>query len=124
MNFKPIKTEADYDMALTAIDGLMGSAPDTPEGDGLEVLVTLVEAYEAERWPMEAPDPISAIEHVMEARGFRQKDLAALIGSQPRASEVLNRQRPLTLAMIRALSAEWNLPTDLLVREYELATAR
>ena len=73
---------------------------------------------------MEAPDPISAIEHVMEARGFRQKDLAALIGSQPRASEVLNRRRPLTLAMIRALSAEWNLPADLLVREYELATAR
>ena len=124
MDFKPIKTEADYDLALTMIDRLMGSAPGTRDGDDLEVLVTLVEAYEAERWPMEAPDPISAIEHVMEARGFRQKDLAALIGSQPRASEVLNRQRPLTLAMIRALSAEWNLPADLLVREYELATAR
>ena len=124
MNFKPIRTEADYDLALTTIYGLMGAAPDTREGDDLEVLVTLVEAYEAERWPMEAPDPISAIEHVMEARGFRQKDLATLIGSQPRASEVLNRQRPLTLAMIRALSAEWNLPADLLVREYDLATAR
>ena len=124
MDIKPIKTEADYDRALTMIDRLMGAAPDTREGDDLEVLVPLVEAYEAERWSMEAPDPISAIEHVMEARGFRQKDLAALIGSQPRASEVLNRQRPLTLAMIRALSAEWNLPADLLVREYELATAR
>ena len=124
MDFKPIRTEADYDLALTMIDSLMGAAPDTREGDDLEVLVTLVEAYEAERWSMEAPDPISAIEHVMEARGFRQKDLAALIGSQPRASEVLNRQRPLTLAMIRALTAEWNLPPDLLVREYELATAR
>ena len=120
MDFKPIRTEADYDLALTMIDSLMGAAPDTRNGDDLEVLVTLVEAYEAEHWPMEAPDPISAIEHVMEARGFRQKDLAALIGSQPRASEVLNRQRPLTLAMIRALSAEWNLPADLLVREYDL----
>ena len=124
MDIKPIKTEADYDRALTMIDRLMGAAPGSRDGDDLEVLVTLVEAYEAERWPIEAPDPISAIEHVMEARGLRQKDLAALIGSQPRASEVLKRRRPLTLAMIRALSAEWNLPAEVLVREYELATAR
>ena len=122
MNIKLIKSEADYDKALTAIDGLMGAAPDTPESDKLEVLVALVEAYEAEHWPIEAPDPISAIEHVMEARGLRQKDFAALIGSQPRASEVLNRQRPLTLPMIRALSNEWNLPADVLVREYDLAS--
>ena len=123
MNIKPIKSETNYDAALTAINGLMGAAPDTPEGDELEVLVTLVEAYEAERWSIEAPDPISAIEHVMEARGLRQKDLAVLIGSQPHASEVLNRQRPLTLPMIRALSAEWNLPADTLVREYDLTAA-
>ena len=123
MRIKPIKCDADYDAALAAIDLLMGSAPDTPEGDELEVLVTLVEAYEAERWPIEAPDPISAIEHVMEARGLRQRDLAALIGSQPRASEVLNRRRPLTLAMIRALSGKWNLPTEVLVREYDLTKA-
>ena len=120
MRIKPIKCDADYDAALTAIDGLMGAAADTPEGDELEVLVTLVEAYEAERWPIEAPDPIAAIEHVMEARGLRQRDLAALIGSQPHASEVLNRQRPLTLAMIRALSGKWNLPADVLVRDYDL----
>ena len=123
MNIKPIKSEAEYDAALTAIDGLMGGGPDTPEGDELQVLVTLVEAYEAERWPIEAPDPISAIEHVMESRGFQQKDLAVLIGSQPHASEVLNRLRPLTLPMIRALSAKWNLPADILVREYDLAAA-
>lgn len=123
MRIKPIKCDADYDAALTAIDGLMGAAPDTPEGDELEVLVTLVEAYEAERWPIEAPDPISAIEHVMEARGLGQSDLAALIGSQPRASEVLNRRRPLTLAMIRALSGKWNLPAEVLVREYDLTKA-
>ena len=124
MNIKPIKSEADYDEALTAIDGLMGAAPDTPESDTLEVLVVLVEAYEAEHWAIDAPDPISAIMHVMESRGLRQKDLAALIGSQPRASEVLNRHRSLTLPMIRALSMEWNLPVDVLVGEYDLANTQ
>ncbi len=120
MTIKPIKCNADYDAALTAIDSLMAAAPDTPEGDELEVLVTLVEAYEAERWPIEAPDPISAIEQHMEVRGLRQRDFAALIGSQPHASEVLNRRRPLTLSMIRALSGKWNIPADVLVREYDL----
>ena len=124
MRIKPIKSEADYDAALTAIDRLMGATPGTPEGDEFDILVTLVEAYEAAHWPIEAPDPISAIKHVMEARGLRQKDLAAVIGSQPRASEVLNRRRPLTLPMIRALSAQWNLPADLLVQEYDLLLAR
>ena len=119
---RPIKSEADYDSALAVIDNLMGVAPNTPESDELEILVALVEAYEAKHWPIDAPDPIAAIEHVMEARGLRQKDFAELIGSQPRASEVLKRRRPLTLAMIRALSANWNLPADVLVREYELAT--
>ena len=119
---RPIKSEADYDSALAVIDNLMGAAPNTAQSDELEIVVTLVEAYEAKHWPIDAPDPIAAIEHVMEARGLRQKDFAELIGSQPRASEVLNRRRPLTLAMIRALSAKWNLPADILVREYELAT--
>ena len=121
MIVKPIKSEADYDDALARIDAIFGAAPDTPESDELEVLATLVDSYEAIHWPIEAPDPISAIEHVMEARGLRQKDLAALIGSQPHASEVLNRRRPLTLPMIRALSAEWGLPADILVQDYALA---
>ncbi len=86
--------------------------------------MTLVEAYEAAGWPVEAPDPVSAIQQSMKARGLRQKDLAALIGSQPRTSEVLSRWRPLTLPMIRALSAKWNLPADLLVRQYHPAAAR
>jgi len=124
MNIKRIKSEADYDKVLTVIDGLMGAKPDTPESDTLEVLVTLVEAYEAERWAIDAPDPISAIMHVMESRGLRQKDFAALIGSQPRASEVLNRHRPLTLPMIRALSIQWKLPADVLVREYDLTNTQ
>lgn len=122
MDIRPIRDEADYDAALAAIDGLMGAEPDAPEADRLEVLVTLVEAYEARHWPVDTPDPVSLIEHVMEARGYRQKDLAAVIGSQPHASEVLNRRRPLSLPMIRALSAEWDLPADTLVCEYDLAT--
>ena len=122
MTIKPIRSEADYDAALAEIDLLMGVTSGTPESDRLEVLVTLVERYEAERWSIDAPDPISAIHHVMEARGLRQRDLAALIGSQSHASEILLLRRPLSLAMIRVLAAEWSLPADVLVREYTLAT--
>ena len=122
MDIGPIRTEADYDAALEEIDSLMGAEPNSPEADGLEVLVTLVEAYEGRHWPVNAPDPVSMIEHVMEARGYGQKDLAALVGSQSRASEVLNRRRPLTLPMIRALCAGWNPPAERLVREYGLAS--
>lgn len=122
MTIRPVRNEADYDAALAEIDRLMGAAPGTPEGDALEVLVTLVERYESEHWVIDAPDPLALIEHVMEARGLRQKDLATVIGSQPHASEVLNRRRPLSLAMIRALAAEWSLPAEVLVREYDLAT--
>ena len=121
MDIRPIKTEDDYAAALADIDRLMGSPVDTPDGDRLEILVTLVEAYEELHWPIDPPDPISLILHVMEANGWQQKDLAALIGSQPRASEILNRRRPLTLPMIRALSTQWKLPADTLVREYSLA---
>lgn len=122
MDIMPIRNEADYDAALEAIDVPMGAAPGTPAADRLEVLLTLVEAYEARHWPVEASDPVSIIEHAMEARGYRQKNLAAVIDSQPHASEVLNRRRPLSLPMIRALSAEWDLPADTLVRKHDLAT--
>ena len=124
MDIKPIRNEGDYDAALQAIDGLMGVSPGTPEADALEVLVTLVEGYEKRRWSVDAPDPVAMIEHAMEARGYRQKDLAVLLGSQPHASEVLNRRRPLTLPMIRTLSAEWELPAEALLREYELVGQR
>ena len=122
MTIRPIRNETDYDEALAEIDSLMGVAPGTPESDRLEVLVTLVERYESEHWMIDAPDPISVISHVMEARGLRQRDLAELIGSQSHASGVLRRRRPLSLAMIRRLAAEWGLPADVLVRDYELAT--
>ena len=121
MEIRPIRNEIDYEAALQEIDRLMGVSPGTSEADVLEVLVTLVEDYETRRWPVDAPDPVTMIEHVMEARGYRQKDLAVLIGSQPHASEVLNRRRPLTLNMIRALSAKWKLPPEVLLREYDLA---
>ena len=121
MDIKPIRSEEDYDAALAAIDRRMNAVPGSPESDELEVLITLVEAYEGDHWEIDPPDPVSAIEHVMEARGFRQKDLATLIGSQPRASEVLGRRRPLTLSMIRALATEWNIPAGVLVGEYDLA---
>ena len=124
MDIRPIRNEADYDAALQTIEGLMGVAPGTPAADTLDVLVALVEDYEKRRWPVDVPDPVAMIEHVMEARGYRQKDLADLIGSQPHASEVLNRRRPLTLHMIRTLSAEWRLPPEALLREYELAPQR
>ena len=124
MDIRPVTNEADYDAALQTIDGLMGVSPGTPKADALEVLVTLVEDYERRRWSVDAPDPVAMIEHVMEARGYRQKDLADLIGSQPHASEVLNRRRPLTLQMIRTLSAEWKLPAETLLSEYELAPQR
>ena len=112
---------------MRVIDRLMGAPPDEADRAWereleLEALVTLVEAYEAKHWPIEAPDPVSALDHVMEARGLRQKDLAELIGSQSHASEVLHRRRPLTLAMIRTLSRAWGLPADVLVREYDLVT--
>ena len=119
---KPIKNEHDCDVALAVIDELMGAPSDTAERDRQEILVTLVETYESQHRPIAAPDPISALEHVMEARGLRQKDLALLTGSHSYASEVLNRRRPLTLAMIRTLSAKWGLPADVLGREYELVT--
>ena len=122
MTIRPIRNENDYDEGLAEIDRLMGVDPGTPESDRLEVLVTLVERYESEHWAIAAPDPISAINHVMEARGLRQRDLAELIGSQSHASEVLRRRRPLSLAMIRMLATEWGLPADVLVRDYELAT--
>ncbi len=123
MTIRPIRNETDYDEALAEIDRLMDADAGTPESDRLEVLVTLVEKYESEHWVIEAPDPISAIHHVMEARGLRQKDLAELIGSQSHASEVLGRRRPLSLTMIRTLATEWGLPGDVLLREYQLATA-
>lgn len=119
----PIRTEADYEAALKEIEQVMDAEPDTPEGDRLDVLVTLVQAYEAKHHPIEAPDPVALIEHMMEARGLSRADLQPVFGRSGRTSEVLNRKRPLSLSMIRALHDKYGLPADVLIRDYPLTGA-
>ena len=105
MHIKPIRTEADYELALREIDRLWGAAVGSPEGDKLDVLVTLVEAYEEKHYPIPPPDPIEAILHYLESQGLSPRDLEPFIGSGSRVSEVLNRKRPLSLNMIRKLQS-------------------
>jgi HTH-type transcriptional regulator/antitoxin HigA len=112
---RPIRTEADYDAALERIDALMGAKPDSPEGDELDVLVTLVDAYEEKRFPMDAPDPVTAIQFQMEQQGLTRKDLEPMIGSRARVSEVMTGKRSLTLAMVRRVRSGLGIPADLLV---------
>lgn len=125
MKIKPIRTEADYDAALRAIEKYFDRPPrkGTPEADRFDVLATLIEAYERKRWPIDPPTPIDAILYRMETAGYTQADLARLLGSRSRASEVLSRKRPLTLAMIRKLSREWNIPADCLIDTEDRAAA-
>lgn len=117
---RPIRSGADYDAALAEIDGLMTAKPNSPEGDRLDVLVTLVQAYEARHHPIAAPDPVALIEFVMEQRGLKRADLEPMIGSRGRVSEILKRHRPLTLPMIRRLHEGLGLPADALVQKYAL----
>jgi HTH-type transcriptional regulator / antitoxin HigA len=113
---KPIRTEADYDAVLTEIDTLMDAEPDTPEGDRLDVLTTLVEAYETKHWQISLPDPIAAIELRMQQKGFTRRDLQKILGTKSRVSEILNRKRPLTLEMIRRLHSLWGIPAEALIQ--------
>lgn len=116
MDVKAIKTDADYETALTEIEGLMDAVPDTPEGDLLDVLTTLVEAYEERHFPIDAPDPIAAIAFRMEQQGLSRRDLEPLIGSRGRVSEILSGKRALSLAMIRKLHETLNIPAEVLIR--------
>jgi HTH-type transcriptional regulator/antitoxin HigA len=120
MHPKPIHNDEDHALALQAIDRLWDAADGTAEAATLEMLVTLVEAYEAEHHPIPAPDPIELILHIMDARGLTRRDLEPYLGSRARVSEVLNRRRPLSLAMIRKLQAGLGLPADVLVQPYAL----
>lgn len=120
MDIRPIRSEQDYETALREIEGLMDAHPDTPEGDRLDVLVTLVEAYEARHHAIEAPDPIALLDFVIEQRGLDRAALQPMIGSRGRISEVMARKRPLTLAMIRNLQAKLGLPADALIQPYRL----
>ena len=119
MDIRPIHTEADYEATLKEISALMESDPElgTPEGDRLDILVTLVQAYEAKHVPMEAPDPVEAIKFRMEQSGLSVKDLERIIGKSNRVYEVLNRKRPLTLAMIRRLHKSLGIPANVLIAE-------
>jgi HTH-type transcriptional regulator/antitoxin HigA len=124
MDIKPIKTERDYSAALKEIEAIFDAKSGTPEGDRLEVLSTLVEAYENEHYEIPAPDPIEAIHYFMESRGLTRVDLEAYIGSRARVSEILNRKRPLTLSMIQRLHTELGIPAEVLVKPYKIGTAR
>lgn len=116
MNIRPIKTDVDYRAALKEIEALMAAAPDSPEGERLDVLVTLVEAYETKQYPMDLPDPVEAIKFEMERKGLTVKDLEPMIGKSNRVYEVLNRKRSLTLEMIRKLHHELGIPAESLTK--------
>ena len=119
MDVRPIRNDEDHHSALEEIEALWGAEEGTPEGDRLDVLATLVDAYEDKRWPAEELDPVEAIEAAMAHEGRSRSDLAALVG-QSRATEILKRRRPLTLPMIRKIAAAWHVPERLLVKEYRL----
>jgi HTH-type transcriptional regulator / antitoxin HigA len=119
MEIRPIRTEADYEAALAEIARYFEHEPEpgTEEADRFDVLATLIGAYEREHWPINPPDAVDAIRYRMEQAGYTQADLARLIGSRPRASEILNRKRALTMEMAWKLHTEWNIPAEALIRQ-------
>ena len=117
MEIKPIKTKADYRGALKEIEALMAAERDSPEGERLDVLVTLVEAYENKHYRFDLPDPVEAIKFRMEQKRMTPKDLVPMIGRINRVYEVLNRRRPLTLAMIQRLHSELGIPAESLIKQ-------
>lgn len=117
MNIKPIKTRADYRATLKAVESLMDARANSPEGDLLDVLVTLIEAYERKHFPMDLPDAVEAIKFRMEQQGLTAKDLEPLIGRSNRVYEVLNRKRRLTLAMIQKLHLGLGIPAESLLKQ-------
>lgn len=121
MNIRPIRDDAGHRAALARIEALWGTEPGTEAGDELDVLVDLVELYEARTYPPGDLDPVEAIRAHMELTGRKQADLARLFGSAPRASEILNRKRHLTVDMIHRLAKEWGMPAETLIAHYELA---
>lgn len=114
-DLKPIRTEVDYENALKLVETLWGAPNGTPKGDKLDVLATLIEAYEQNNFPMPTPDPIGAIAFRMEQQGLTRKDLEGIIGNRGRIAEVLSGKRDLSLAMIRRLHKELNIPAEILI---------
>ena len=115
MQIRPIRTEADHDAAVARIAELIRATPDSPEGEELDILATLVDAYEAKHHRVDTPDPITAIQFRMEQQGLTRKDLEPLIGSRARVSEIMTRQRSLTLSMIRRVRDELGISADVLI---------
>jgi HTH-type transcriptional regulator/antitoxin HigA len=123
MDIKPISTKAGYNAALKQVEKLWDAQPGTPDGDAVEILVTLIQAYEAKHFPIDDPDPVEAIKFMMEQKGLDRAALEPAIGPRGRVSEVLNRKRALTLPMIRALSSLLDIPLGILAREYKVLQA-
>lgn len=117
MDIKPIRTRRDYEAALRAVETLMTAKRGTPEGDRLDILTTLVEAYEARHFPLDLPDPVEAIKLVMEQRNLTVKDLVPYIGQPNRVYEVLNHKRPLTMAMAWKLHRGLGIPAESLIKQ-------
>lgn len=115
MDIRPIKTEQDYNSAIKRIEELWGAKKDTPKGDELDLLVTLVESYEMKHFPIAPPDPIDAIKFRMEQMGMTKDDMVKYLGSQSRVSEILNRKRKLTLKMVKSLYKGLKIPAEVLL---------
>ncbi len=115
MDIKPVRSKRDYSEALKSVEGLMNAKAGTPQGDRLDVLVTLIQAYEAKHFPMLPPDPVESIKFMMEQRGLTVHDLTPVFGRVNRAYEVLSRKRPLSLAMIRKLHSDFGIPAEVLI---------
>ena len=122
MDIRPIKTEADYDWALAEIERYFDAEPEpgTPESQRFDVLASLIEHYEGRAWPIGLPDPVEAIRYRMEQDGLTQADLARLLGSRPRASEVLGRRRALTKEQAFKLHRAWRIPAEVLIQPYHI----
>ncbi|HLH93812.1 MAG TPA: transcriptional regulator [Xanthobacteraceae bacterium] len=116
MDIEPIRNNRDYRRALNEIEGLMAAKRNTPEGDRLDVLVTLVEAWEAKHYPLDLPDAVEAIKYHMEQKGLAPRDLIPFIGSRNRVHEILSRRRSLTLAMVRRLHEGLGIPAESLIK--------
>jgi HTH-type transcriptional regulator/antitoxin HigA len=126
MDIRPIRTDEDHRAALAEIEACWGAPEGSEAGDKLDVLVTLVESYEVRRWPIDEPgnfDPVDVLHLAIEELGHTQAELAELLGSRSRASEILARRRALTVEMIHKISEAWKIPADLLVRPYKIESA-
>lgn len=120
MNIKPIKTLVDHQQALHRIEQLWDAKPNTPQGDELEIIITLAHSFEDHYFPIESPDPIEAIKFRMDQQGLVDADLVPYLGQRSRVSEVLNKKRKLSITMIRKLNQGLNIPLNCLISEYQL----